>query len=67
MGHVIGEEKYVWVILNVVMMESRMVVGSVYCDALSGSLLWVLCLYLWYSHTILVSNGCVGGTKPWVL
>ena len=31
---------------------------------LSGSFFGILYLYLWYSHTILFSNGCVGGINP---
>ncbi len=67
MEHVTGDEKYVWEMLNVVMRESRMMVGSVCCTAFSGSLLGILYLYLWYSHTTSVSNDCVGSTRPCVM
>ena len=32
-----------------------------WCEYLSGSFFDILYLYLWYNHTISVSNGCVGG------
>ena len=35
-----------------------------WCECLSGSFFGILYLYLWYNHTILVSNGCVGGISP---
>ena len=35
-----------------------------WCEYLSGSFFGILYLYLWYNHTILVSNGCVGGINP---
>lgn len=43
--HVIGEEKYEWEILNVVVRVSRMLVGKVYCDDFRGSFFGVLYLY----------------------
>ena len=33
---VIGDEKYDWEMLNVVMRESMILVGRVYCEFLSG-------------------------------
>ena len=59
---VIGDEKYDWETLNVVMIESMMLVGRVCCDYLSGFVLWVLYLCLWYSHIISISKVCIGGT-----
>ena len=44
--HVIGEEKYEWEILKVVVMESRILVGRVCCVVLKGSFLGIFCLYL---------------------
>ena len=38
-----------------------------WCEYLSGSCFGVLYLYLWYSHTISVSNDCVGGINPFGL
>ena len=38
-GHVIGEEKYEWVILNVLIRRSNIEVGIVYWARLSGSFL----------------------------
>ena len=38
-----------------------------WCEYLSGSFFGVLYLYLWYSYTISVSNGCVGGINPFGL
>ena len=35
-----------------------------WCEYLSGSFFGILYLYLWYNHTISVSNGCVGGISP---
>ena len=32
-----------------------------WCEYLSGSFFGILYLYLWYNHTISVSNGCVAG------
>ena len=45
--HVTGEEKYDCVMLNVVVMESRMHFGRVCCDSLGEAFFEVLCLYLW--------------------
>ena len=53
-------------ILNVLVIESRRGCGRVWCDSFSGSL-GVLCLYLWYNHTISFSNVCVRGTSLCVL
>ena len=44
-----------------------MLVGRVCCGVFSEFLLGVLYLYLWYSHTISVSNVCGVGTSPCVL
>jgi len=60
---VTGDEKYEWLILNVVVKKFNMGVGSVYWARLSGSFLGMRYLYLWYSHTISVSNDCVGGSS----
>ena len=38
-----------------------------WCEYLSGSFFGVLYLYLWYNHTILVSNDCVKGINPFGL
>ena len=65
--HVIGDEKYDWETLSVVMIESIMLVGRVCCDFLSGFVLCVLYLYLWYSHIISVSKGCIRETISWLL
>ena len=65
--HVISEEKYECEMLNVVVRESRMLVGRVCCDDCRGFLFEVLCLYLLYSHIISISNDCGGGTRPCVL
>ena len=35
-----------------------------WCKYLRGSFFGILYLYLWYNHTILVLNGCVGGINP---
>ena len=45
-GHVTGEEKYEWEMLNVVMRVFMILVGRVCCVAFSGSVFGVLCLYL---------------------
>ena len=37
------------------------------CEYLSGSFFGILYLYLWYNHTILVLNDCVGGISPFGL
>ena len=34
---------------------------------MSGSFFGILYLYLWYNHTISVSNDCVGGINPFGL
>ena len=34
------------------------------CEYLSGLFFDILYLYLWYNHTISVSNGCIGGINP---
>ncbi len=46
MEHETGDEKYECVMLNSVRMEFRILVGNVYCESLSGSLLENLYLYL---------------------
>ena len=56
MGHVTGDEKYEWLILNDVIKKSSIGVGIVYWARLSGSFLEIRYLYLWYSQTISVSN-----------
>ena len=38
-----------------------------WCKYLSGSFFGVLYLYLWYNHTISVSNDCIGGINPFGL
>ena len=38
-----------------------------WCEYLSGSFFGILYLYLWYNHTILVSNDCVEGINPFGL
>ena len=38
-----------------------------WCEYLSGSFFGILYLYLWYNHTILVLNDCVGGISPFGL
>ena len=63
-GHVTGDEKYEWLILNDVVRKFNIGVGIVYWASLRGSFLGIRYLYLWYSHTISVSNGCVGGSRP---
>ena len=35
-----------------------------WCECLSGSFFGILYLYLWYNHTISVSNDCVEGISP---
>ena len=45
-GHVTGDEKYECVMWNELMRCSRMVLRSVYCESLRGTLLGVLYLYL---------------------
>ena len=35
-----------------------------YWASLRGSFFGIRYLYLWYRHTISVSNGCVGGSNP---
>ena len=45
MKHVTSEEKYEWDILKVVVMESSILVGRIYCVVLNGSFLGALCLY----------------------
>ena len=35
-----------------------------WCEYLSRSFFGILYLYLWYNHTISVSNGCVEGISP---
>ena len=37
------------------------------CEYLSGSFFGILYLYLWYSHTISVSNDCVEDINPFGL
>ena len=65
--HVIGEEKYDCDMLNVFVMVSRRFCGRVCCDVLSEFFFGILELYLWYSQTTSVSNGCGGGIRPYVL
>ena len=38
-----------------------------WCEYLSGLFFGILYLYLWYSHTITVSNDCVGCINPFGL
>ena len=35
-----------------------------WCEYLSGSFFDIIFLYLWYNHTISVSNDCVRGINP---
>ena len=58
-----GDEKYEWLILNVVMRKLSMGVGIVYWASFRGSFFGIRYLYLWYNHIISVSNGCVGGSS----
>jgi hypothetical protein len=60
---VIGDEKYEVLMLNSIMINSRISVGIVYCDFLRGFVLGIRYLYLLYSHMISVSNGWHGGSK----
>ena len=46
-GHVIGEEKYEWVRLNVLIRWLRIEVESVYWVNLRGLIFGILYLYLW--------------------
>ena len=46
MGHVTGDEKYEWLILNVVIRRSNIGVGIVYWARLSGSFFGIRYLYL---------------------
>jgi hypothetical protein len=62
-GQVTGDEKYEWLILNDVIRKSSIGVGIVYWARLSGSFFEIRYLYLWYSHTISVSNDWVGGSR----
>jgi hypothetical protein len=54
---VISDEKYEDLMLNSVMISSRISVGIVYCDFLRGSVLGIRYLYFSYSHMTSVSNG----------
>ena len=63
-GHVTGDQKYEWLILNDMMRNFNIGVGIVYWASFKGSFFGIRYLYLWYSYTILVSNGCVGGSSP---
>ncbi len=65
--HVIGEEKYECVILNVVISVSRMLVGMVWCGVFIEPFLLFLCSYLWYNQTTSVSNVCIAGISLWML
>ena len=38
-----------------------------WCEYLSGLFFGILYLYLWYNHTISISNGCVKGISPYSL
>ena len=44
-------------------MCSRMILGSVYCESLRGSLLGILYLQRWYSRATSRSNVCVGVSR----
>ena len=35
-----------------------------WCEYLSGLFFGILYLYLWYNHTISISNRCIGGISP---
>jgi hypothetical protein len=60
---VTGEEKYEVLILNNVMIWSRISVGSMKCDFLGGSVFGIRYLYLLYSHITSVSNDWHGGSN----
>ena len=45
MGHVTGDEKYEWLMLNVVIRRSNIGVGIVYWACLSGSFFGIRYLY----------------------
>ena len=48
---------------DVIMWSSR-AFDIEWCEFLSGLFFGILYLYLWYNHTISISNGCVGGVNP---
>ena len=58
------DEKYEWLTLNDVVRKFIIGVGSVYWASFKGSFFGMWYLYRWYSHTISVSNDCVGGSSP---
>src|SRR5579875_1444919 len=51
--------------LNVVIKDLSIGVGIVYWASFRRSFLGIRYLYHWYSHTISVSNDCIGGSNPW--
>ena len=65
--HIIGEKKYECDMLNFFVMASMRFCGRVYHDVLSEFFFGILELYLWYSQTTSVSNGCGGGIRPYVI
>ena len=48
---------------NSVVRNLSISIGIVQWDDFRGSVLGILYLYLWYSHTISVSNDCVWGSR----
>lgn len=64
-GHVVGDEKYAWLIWKILVRFSKMALGNVGYESLRGLLLGILYLYLGYDHTTLVSNGWMGGSRLW--
>ena len=69
-GHVTGDEKYEWLIgemknMNDVVRKFSIGIGIVYWASFRGSFFGIQYLYLWYNYTILVSNGYVGGSRPY--
>jgi hypothetical protein len=62
--HVTRDEKYDWLILNDEVRKFSIGFGIVYWASFRGLFFGIRYLYLWYNHTISVSNGCVGGSSP---
>ena len=50
--------------LKDVVMWSSNIFGMEWCEYLSGSFFGIQYLYLWYNHTISVSNDCLRGINP---
>ena len=66
-GHVIGNGKYEWLILNNVARKADIGVGSVYWENFDGSFFGIRYLYLRYNYIILVSNDWIGSFSPYGL